>query len=87
MSNRLAVALRRWVDSSAEGDPSHVDSRGIDWPRVAPFVALHLGCLGAIWTGWSPFAVGLAVALFAVRIAACRGLVIGDEDAARHPPA
>ena len=68
MSNRLAVALRRWVDSSAEGDPSHVDSRGIDWPRVAPFVALHLGCLGAIWTGWSPFAVGLAVALFAVRM-------------------
>ena len=68
MSNRLAVALRRWVDSSAEGDQPRGDPRGIDWPRVVPFVALHLGCLGAIWTGWSPFAAGLAVALFAVRM-------------------
>ena len=68
MSNRLAVALRRWVDSSAEGDQLRDDPRGIDWPRVVPFVALHLGCLGAIWTGWSPFAAGLAVALFAVRM-------------------
>jgi len=68
VSTRLAVALRRWVDSSAEGDPLRGDLRGIDWPRVVPFVALHLGCLGAIWTGWSPFAAGLAVALFAVRM-------------------
>ncbi len=68
MSNRLVVALRRWVDSSAEGDQLRDDPRGIDWPRVVPFVALHLGCLGAFWTGWSPFAVGVAVALFAVRM-------------------
>ena len=27
MSNRLAVALRRWVDSSAEGDQSRGDRR------------------------------------------------------------
>ena len=68
MSTRLVVALRRWVDSSAEGDQPRGDPRGIDWPRVIPFVALHLGCLGVIWTSWSPFAAGLAAALFVVRM-------------------
>jgi stearoyl-CoA desaturase (delta-9 desaturase) len=68
VSSRLVVALRRWVDSAAAGDDGHADPRGIDWPRVVPFVALHLGCLGVIWTGWSPFAAGLAVALYALRM-------------------
>ena len=68
MSMRLAVALRRWVDSGANDDASRGDPRGIDWPRVVPFVALHLGCVAVIWTGWSPFAIGTAVALYAVRM-------------------
>jgi stearoyl-CoA desaturase (delta-9 desaturase) len=68
VSGRLAVALRRWVDSSALVEEPLDDPRGIDWPRVVPFVALHLACLGAIWTGASPFAVGVAVALFALRM-------------------
>ena len=68
MSMRLAVALRRWVDAGAGGDESRGDPRGIDWPRVVPFVLLHLGCLAVIWTGWSPFAVGTAVALYAIRM-------------------
>jgi stearoyl-CoA desaturase (delta-9 desaturase) len=33
-----------------------------------PFLVLHLGCIGVIWTGWSWFAVGLAVALYFVRM-------------------
>ncbi len=68
MSGRLPVALRRWVDSAATGDEVRDDQRGIDWPRVVPFVALHLGCVGAIWTGTSALAVGLAVGLFALRM-------------------
>ena len=68
MSTRLAVALRRWVDSGAGDDASRGDPRGIDWPRVVPFVALHLGCVAVFWTGWSPFAIGTAVALYAVRM-------------------
>jgi len=68
VSARLPVALRRWVDSAATGDEARDDQRGIDWPRVVPFVALHLGCVGAIWTGTSALAVGLAVGLFALRM-------------------
>jgi stearoyl-CoA desaturase (delta-9 desaturase) len=67
-SGDVALALRRWVDSAAAGRPAGEADRGIDWPRVIPFVLLHLGCLGVVLTGWSPFAVGLAVALFAVRM-------------------
>ena len=70
VSSSLAVALRRWVDSSAAADrPEDGDARGIDWPRVVPFVPMHLGCLGALWTGVSASAV--AVAGGAVRACAC----------------
>jgi len=65
---RLGIALRRWVDSSTAGEEARGDPRGIDWPRVVPFVLMHAGCLGVVWTGWSPFAVALAVALYALRM-------------------
>jgi stearoyl-CoA desaturase (delta-9 desaturase) len=65
---RLGIALRRWIDSSTAGEEARGDPRGIDWPRVVPFVLMHAGCLGVVWTGWSPFAVALAVALYALRM-------------------
>ena len=68
MSSRLTVALRRWIDSAAAGDAETVHGRGIDWARVVPFLLLHLACFGVVWTGWSPFAVAVAVALYAVRM-------------------
>ena len=68
MTERLGIALRRWVDSSTAGEEARGDPRGIDWPRVVPFVLMHAGCLGVVWTGWSPFAVALAVALYALRM-------------------
>ena len=68
MSSRVALALRRWIDSGAAGDEPAADSRGIDWPRVVPFVLLHLGCLGVLWTGWSAFAVAVAIGLYVVRM-------------------
>ena len=61
--------LRRWFDTQGTSerlDPAHADR--IDWLRAAPFVALHLGCLGAIWTGVSPVALTVAGALYAVRM-------------------
>ena len=66
---RIAVALRRWLDAGAEAAP-HVraDAQRIDWPRVAPFVALHVSCFGALWTGASAVAVAVAAALFALRM-------------------
>ena len=69
MSARLVTALRRWIDTSAgEAPASPSETRRIDWPRVVPFVLLHGGCLGAIWVGVSAFAVGVAFALFALRM-------------------
>ena len=62
-------ALRRWIDTSGAGDaldPARADR--IDWLRAAPFVALHLGCLGAIWTGVSPAALAVAAAAYALRM-------------------
>ena len=69
MSSSLGLALRRWIDSSAAVDrPQDGDARGIDWPRVVPFVLIHLGCVGVLWTGWSPVAVAVAAALYVVRM-------------------
>jgi stearoyl-CoA desaturase (delta-9 desaturase) len=62
-------SLRHWFDTSTAEerlDPARADR--IDWLRAAPFVALHLGCLGVLWTGISPAAVAMAVALYAVRM-------------------
>lgn len=40
----------------------------VEWARVAPFVALHLACLGVFWVGVSPVAVAVAVVLYGVRM-------------------
>jgi stearoyl-CoA desaturase (delta-9 desaturase) len=68
----LTRALRGWFDSEAppgkEVDPSH-----IDWVRVAPFIALHVGCLGAFWVEPTFPALATAAALFAVRMFAITG--------------
>jgi len=69
ISSQIGTALRRWVDSGAETvTRSGAESRSIDWPRVVPFVAVHLGCLGAIWTGVSATAVAVAVGLYLLRM-------------------
>lgn len=38
------------------------------WRYFVPFLVLHLGCLGVIWTGWSWAAVVTAVVLYFVRM-------------------
>jgi stearoyl-CoA desaturase (Delta-9 desaturase) len=37
----------------------------MEWRKLFPFAVLHLGCLGVLWTGWSPVAV-IACAVFYV---------------------
>jgi len=58
-----------WLDSSA-GETAATDAGlvGIDWIRLVPFALLHLVCLGVIWVGWSPIAVGVALAMYAIRM-------------------
>lgn len=64
-----AVALTRWFDTRA-GDAAGDDGAGVDISRVVPFVAMHVACLAVIWVGFSWFALGVAVALYVVRMLA-----------------
>lgn len=72
--SRHRRSLRQWFDTAetsvACGDPR---ADRIDWLRAAPFVALHLACLGVIWVGVSPTALAAAAALYALRMFALTG--------------
>jgi stearoyl-CoA desaturase (delta-9 desaturase) len=74
MSEQLALTLRRWFDTSA-GQSGSDEARAdrIDWLRAAPFIALHIGCLGVLWVGESRVAIAIAVGLYAVRMFALTG--------------
>lgn len=63
------VAVVRWFDSwsGLEGMASDA-SRRIDWLRCVPFIVIHLVCLAVLWVGWSWTAVGMAAALYVVRM-------------------
>ena len=64
-------SLTRWFDSWAQVTPE--GEHGIDWLRAIPFLALHVACIAVIWVGWSPVAVVVAAALYAVRMFAITG--------------
>lgn len=75
---RLRV-VRRWFDTGPDpeaeaeaGRDAGRDDR-VDWLRALPFLGLHLGCLGAWWTGVSPVALAVAAALYAIRMFALTG--------------
>ena len=61
--------LAQWFDNEA----IPAQGNGIDWVRVAPFVALHLACISVFWVGVSAPALGVAAALFALRMFAITG--------------
>lgn len=70
--SRWTASMRRWVDTQAAGAPGGPPDR-IDWTRALPFALLHAGCLGVAWTGVSPVALAVAVALYALRMFALTG--------------
>ena len=70
--SRFAVSFRRWFDSSVPEAASSRTGR-IDWPRVIPFVLMHLGCLAVVQVGVSMTAVLVAGGLFALRMFAITG--------------
>ena len=74
-NNRLLISIRRWFDEEAGANqlPTRPPEQ-IDWLRVIPFISLHLSCLLVIWVGWSPVAVGVALALYAVRMLTITGV-------------
>ncbi len=73
---RTARAVRQQIDSDyfPEGAESVAAMpERFEWSRAIPFIILHVGCLGVIWTGWSWTAVGVAAALYLVRMFAITG--------------
>lgn len=73
----MLTRLVHWFDNEAvhaEGDFSaNVAWNEVDWPRVIPFILLHLACFAVFWVGISCFAVLFAVLLYAVRMFAVTG--------------
>jgi len=49
-------------------DTAAIDHDDIVYPGTIPFILAHLVCLGALWTGVPLQAVGIAVALYFVRM-------------------
>src|SRR3989304_4841787 len=45
----------------------------ISWLHTLPFLGVHLMVLGVIWVGWSPVALGVALAAFWLRMFAITG--------------
>ncbi len=66
-------ALLSWFDASATQGADEATRDRVDWARILPFVGMHLACLAVFWVGVSPFAVGVAVALYLVRMFAITG--------------
>ena len=69
----LGRSLRPWFDTSGAVDVAAGHEDRIDWLRAAPFIAMHLACLGVIWVGVSPIALIAAAVLYAVRMFAITG--------------
>ena len=70
------LTVRQWFDSdyfpegaaAVRAKPDRFELR-----RCLPFVFIHAGCVGVFWTGWSGFAVALAISLYLVRMFAITG--------------
>ena len=65
---RFYSSLLVWFDSAGAKKLPGTDNR-----RVLPFIAMHVACLGVIWVGWSPLAVGTAIGLYLLRMFAITG--------------
>jgi stearoyl-CoA desaturase (delta-9 desaturase) len=64
-----SLAFLRWIDSWAGIDEAVASTeKRVDWPRILPFALLHLACFAVVWVGWSPVALGVAVALYVIRM-------------------
>ena len=74
---RLLVPLIQAIDSDyfpGGADSVRSQPERFEFSRSIPFIILHIGCLGVIWTGWSWAAVVTAVVLYVVRMFAVTGL-------------
>ena len=66
-------AVVQWFDTGSATVPDDARADRIDWLRMAPFLGLHMLCLGVIWVGFSWGALAVAVGLYLVRMFAITG--------------
>ncbi len=71
--SRWRGAFTRWFAADHAEQPAPADPDSIEWARIVPFIGMHVACLGVIWVGASPLAVGVAVALYLLRMFAITG--------------
>jgi stearoyl-CoA desaturase (delta-9 desaturase) len=74
--SRILSILRQSFDADYHPHgalPVNQRSSGVAVARCIPFIFLHTGCIGVIWTGWSWTAVGIAAALYFIRMFAITG--------------
>ncbi len=67
----LVRSIVRFIDSDhfpLGAEATRALPERFEWGKAIPFIILHLGCLGVIWTGWSPVAVGACALLYVVRM-------------------
>jgi stearoyl-CoA desaturase (delta-9 desaturase) len=65
--------MLRWFDAGSDTPGTGGAHDGVDWPRIVPFVGMHAACLGVVWVGVSGVAVGVAAALYVLRMFAITG--------------
>ncbi|MES2306317.1 MAG: acyl-CoA desaturase [Gemmatimonadota bacterium] len=65
--------IRAWFDAGALPAAEVILSRGVDWVRVLPFVAMHVACLGVLVVGFDRSAMLVALALYGIRMFAITG--------------
>ena len=71
LPRRLLAAAVNFLDSDyfpLGAERTRALPENMEWGRALPFVLLHLGCLGVLWTGWSPAAVAACALLYVVRM-------------------
>lgn len=70
MPGSLNMKMKQWFDNSQintqTGQPEQLE--GVDWPRVIPYIGLHLVCLFAFVTGVSWAAVIVCIAAYMIRM-------------------
>ena len=70
------LSLTRWIDNgddAAQTADAAAPERRIDWPRVIPFIGMHLACAAVLYVGVSATALLVAAALYVVRMFAITG--------------
>jgi stearoyl-CoA desaturase (Delta-9 desaturase) len=71
---RLWNGVACWFDGAAAEQRAAIGHPyQMDWPRLVPFLGLHLSCFAVIWVGTSTTAVMVALALYALRMFAITG--------------